>query len=82
VVLYNLYWQRYCVPDSIHFRRQNQNRSNCVVTCGATAENGPHVLDGQIYNSPALAQRLKTLKTDCIGTLLLRRKDIAQRVKE
>jgi len=34
------------------------------------------------YNSPALAQRLKSLKTDCIGTLRLSRKDIPQRVKE
>ena len=34
------------------------------------------------YNSPALAQRLKTLKTDCDGTLRLSRKDVPQRVKE
>jgi len=34
------------------------------------------------YNSPALAQRLKTLKTDCVETLRLSRKDIPQRVKE
>jgi len=33
-------------------------------------------------NSPALAQRLKSLKTDCIGTLRLSRKDVPQRVKE
>ena len=34
------------------------------------------------YNSPALAQRLKSLKNDCVGTLCLSRKDIPQRVKE
>ena len=34
------------------------------------------------YNSPALSQRLKTLKTDCVGTLCLSRKDVPQRVKE
>jgi len=34
------------------------------------------------YNSPALAQRLKTLKTDCVGTLRLSRKDVPQSVKE
>ena len=34
------------------------------------------------YNSPALAQRLKTLKTDCVVTLHLIRKDVPQRVKE
>jgi len=34
------------------------------------------------HNSPALAQRLKSLKTDCVGTLRLSRKDIPQRVKE
>jgi len=34
------------------------------------------------YNSPALAQRLKNLKTDCVGTLRLIRKDVPQRVKE
>ena len=34
------------------------------------------------YNSPALAQRLKTLKTDCVGTRRLSRKDVPQRVKE
>jgi len=33
------------------------------------------------YNSPALAQRLKILKTDCVGTLRLSRKDVPQRVK-
>jgi len=33
------------------------------------------------YNSPALAQRLKTLKTDCVGTLHLSRKDVPQRVR-
>jgi len=42
----------------------------------------PHVLDEEVYNSPALAQRLKTLKTDCVGTLRLSRKDVAQRVNE
>ena len=34
------------------------------------------------YNSPALAHRLKTLKTDSVGTLRLSRKDVPQRVKE
>jgi len=34
------------------------------------------------YNSPALAQRVKTLKTDCVGTLCLSRKYVPQRVKE
>ena len=34
------------------------------------------------YNSPALAQRLKSLETDCVGTLCLSRKDIPQSVKE
>ena len=34
------------------------------------------------YNSPALAQKLKTVKTDCVGTLRLSRKDVPQRVKE
>jgi len=34
------------------------------------------------YNSPALAQRLKSLKTDCVGTLHLSRKDVPQTVKD
>jgi len=34
------------------------------------------------YNSPALAQRPKTLKTDCVGTPCLSRKDVPQTVKE
>jgi len=34
------------------------------------------------YNSPALAQRLKTLKNDCVGILRLSRKDVPQTVKE
>jgi len=34
------------------------------------------------YNSPAMAQRLKSLKTDCVGTLCLTRKDVPQRVKD
>jgi len=33
-------------PDSIHFRQQKQNSSNCVVTCGDIAEKGPHIVDG------------------------------------
>ena len=34
------------------------------------------------YNSPALAQRLKSLKTDCVGTPRLSRKDVPQGVKD
>jgi len=34
------------------------------------------------YNSPSLAQRLRTLKTDCVGTLCLSRKDVPQRLEE
>jgi len=34
------------------------------------------------YNSPALAPRLKSLKTDCVRTLHLSRKDVPQRVKD
>ena len=34
------------------------------------------------YNSPALAQRLKSLKTDCVGTLRLSRKNVPQKVKD
>jgi len=46
------------------------------------AGKGALVVDRQFYNSPALAQRLKILKTDCVGTLRLSRKDVPQRVKE
>ena len=45
-------------------------------------EKGRSLWMDNIYNSPALAQRLKTLKTDCVGTLRLSRKDVPQRVKE
>jgi len=34
------------------------------------------------YNSPALAQRLKSLKTDYVGTLRLSSKGVPQRMKE
>ena len=34
------------------------------------------------YNSPVLALSIKTLKTDCVGTLRLSWKDVPQRVKE
>jgi hypothetical protein len=34
------------------------------------------------YNLPALAQRLKSLKTDCVGTLRLCRKDVPQTIKD
>ena len=34
------------------------------------------------YNSPALAERLNSLKTDCVGTLRLSRKDVPQRVNQ
>jgi hypothetical protein len=37
---------------------------------------------GKFYNLPALDQRLKSLKDDCVGTLCLSRKDIPQRVKD
>jgi hypothetical protein len=36
----------------------------------------------RFYNLPALAQRLRSLKTDCVGTLCLSRKDVPQRVKD
>ena len=35
----------------------------------------------KFYNLPALAPRLKSLKTDCVGTLHLSRKDVPQRVQ-
>jgi hypothetical protein len=34
------------------------------------------------YNSPALAQKLKSLNTDCVGTLRLNREDVPKTVKE
>jgi hypothetical protein len=34
------------------------------------------------YNSPALVQRLKSLKTDCVGTLRLCTNDVPQTVKD
>jgi len=45
-------------------------------------EKGRTLWMDNFYNSPALAQRLNSLKTDCVGTLRLSRKDIPQRVKE
>ena len=45
-------------------------------------EKGRTLWMDNFYNSPALAQRLKTLKTDCVGTLLPSRTDVPQRVKE
>jgi hypothetical protein len=33
-------------------------------------------------NAPALSQKLKFLKTDCIGTLRLNRKDVPKIVKD
>ena len=45
-------------------------------------QNGRTLWMDNFYNSPALAKRLKNLKTDCVGTLLLSRKDVKQRVKE
>ena len=35
----------------------------------------------KFYNSPPLAPRIKSLKTDCVGTLRLSRKDVQQRVQ-
>jgi hypothetical protein len=34
------------------------------------------------YNAPALAQKLKSLKTDCVGTLCPNRKDVPKMVKD
>ena len=45
-------------------------------------EKGRTLWMDNFYNSPALAQRLKSLKTDCVGTLRLSRKDVPQRVKD
>jgi hypothetical protein len=36
----------------------------------------------KFYNSPVLAQRIRSLKTDCVATLHLSRKDVPQRVKD
>ena len=35
-----------------------------------------------LYSLPALAERLKSLKTDCVRTLRLSKKDVPQTVKE
>jgi len=45
-------------------------------------EKGRTLSMDNFYNSTAPAQRLKTLKTYCVGTLHLSRKDVPQRVKE
>ena len=45
-------------------------------------EKGHTLWMDNFYNSPSLALRLKSLKTDCVGTLHLSRKDVPQRVKE
>jgi len=45
-------------------------------------EKGRTLWMDSFYNSPALAQRLRSSKTDCVGTRRLSRKDIPQRVKE
>jgi hypothetical protein len=34
------------------------------------------------YNSPALAKTLKSMGTDCVGTLKLNRKNVPKKVKE
>jgi hypothetical protein len=34
------------------------------------------------YNAPALAEKLKSLKTDCVGILRLNRKDVPKMVKD
>jgi len=45
-------------------------------------EKGRTLWMDNFYNSPALAQRLNILKTNCVGTRRLSRKDIPQRVKD
>jgi len=45
-------------------------------------EKGRTLWRDNFYNSPALAQRLKSLKTDNVGILCLCRKDVPQIVKE
>jgi hypothetical protein len=34
------------------------------------------------YNAPALTQKLKYVKTDCVGTLCLNRKDVPKMLKD
>ena len=49
---------------------------------GPLLEKGRTLWMDNFYNSSALAQRVKNLKTDCVGTLRLRRKYVPQRVQE
>jgi hypothetical protein len=43
---------------------------------------GHTLLMGNFYNAPAQAQKLKSPKTDCIGTLCLNRKDMPKMAKD
>ena len=67
VVLYNLYWQIHCVPDSIHFSRHKQNSSNCVVNCGTIAGIEPHVVDGQFLKMASSVSKTKELENWLCG---------------
>jgi len=82
VVFYDLYSQRHCVPDSIHLRRHNKTAAIVLSLVEPLLEKGRTFWMDNFYISPALAKRLKTLQTDCVGTLRLSRKDFPQRVKE
>jgi len=60
----------------------NKTAANVLSLVEPLLEKGRTLWMDSFYNSPALVQRLKTLKTDCVGTLRLSRKGVPQRVKE
>jgi hypothetical protein len=65
------------VPNSIHFTWHKQNGINGAVTL-VSSDKGPNVLDGQFLQ--LINSKAKFLNNDCVGTLQLNRKDIAQTV--
>ena len=56
--------------------------NQAVHTDREVTANRPDIIKNNFYNSQAKAQRLKSLKTDCVGTLHPSSKDVPQIVKE
>ena len=70
----NYVGQREQFVDNCGPQNEAQNETHCLKLFKMWLDN--------FYNLPALTQRLKSLKTDCVGTLHLSGKDFRQRVKE
>ena len=81
MVLYDLYWQDTVFQTALISGETNKTATIVLPLVEPLLKKDRTLWMDNFYNSPALAQRPKSLKTDHVGTLHLSRKDVPQRVK-